>query len=316
MPTLFGVALPFGRGRRGDPGSAAGFAARELQQSTAMSRSEGTRRGDAADVFRVARTVAELFAEGDEARCYFGRHFAFWAIDRELGGHCAWGFPDREDAEQYVAVLETALERPERRPRVLLVDWSHLAGVTQGSFECLREYFARNSARIVPASAMVPPSNMLGAMVAGFYDFATRHQRPPMFASLAEACEQVGRADAIEALVAFERLRVQHVEGNAVVDRLRELLAGDEPPDSLTTAAQTLGQPTRTLQHRLRRAGTSFRTEHHRARLRRACTLVAGGVKLTAVALEVGFSSSQHFATWFKRHTGSTPAQWRAEHTS
>jgi AraC-like DNA-binding protein len=263
---------------------------------------------------RVARTVEELFSRGDDARCYFGRHFMFWAVDRQLGGHAVWGFPDREDAEQYVAVLEVGLDRPDDRPPVLLTDWSGLSGATQEGFEVLRDYFERNIGRIDPAAALVPPPDMLGAIVAGFYDIATESRRPPLFDSLAEACEHVGRPDALETLAEIERLRVAHMEGHAVVDRLRELLAGDEPPTTLAAAAEALGQPSRTLQHRLRRAGTRFRDEHQRARIRRACTLVASGIKLAAVALEVGFSSPQHFATWFKRHTGSTPAQWRAQH--
>ena len=31
---------------------------------------------------------------------------------------------------------------------------------------------------------------------------------------------------------------------------------------------------------------------------------------ITAIAHELGFSSSQHFATVFKRHTGRSPSEW------
>jgi AraC-like DNA-binding protein len=263
-------------------------------------------------VFRVARTVEELIGGSDEPRCLFGARFAFWAVDRDLGGHGAWGFADRRDTEAYVAVLEAALDH---RPRHLLVDWSGIQGATEESFAVLQNYFKRNGPRIVPASAIVPPQGMLGAVVAGFYDVATEHTRPPLVRSLAEACELIGRTDALGAIEALETLRRGRAEGHAVVDRLRELLSSETPPDSLTAAADRLGQPARTLQHRLRKAGTSFRDEHDRTRLRRACSLLRGSVKVAAIAAEVGFSSAQHFASWFKKQTGATPAEWRADNS-
>jgi AraC-like DNA-binding protein len=51
-----------------------------------------------------------------------------------------------------------------------------------------------------------------------------------------------------------------------------------------------------------------------RARLRRAEALLREtDVPVTDLALELGFSSSQHFATAFKQMTGMTPSEWRAE---
>jgi AraC-like DNA-binding protein len=50
---------------------------------------------------------------------------------------------------------------------------------------------------------------------------------------------------------------------------------------------------------------TRRRIERAQERLRE------GGRAITEVAHELGFSSSQHFATVFKRHTGLTPGAWR-----
>ena len=36
-----------------------------------------------------------------------------------------------------------------------------------------------------------------------------------------------------------------------------------------------------------------------------------GAVRITDLALELGFSSSQHFAARFRRETGMTPTEWR-----
>ena len=44
--------------------------------------------------------------------------------------------------------------------------------------------------------------------------------------------------------------------------------------------------------------------------------LVAADARVTDVALQLGFPSSQHFATQFKRETGMTPSDWRARHAA
>ncbi|KRF11174.1 helix-turn-helix domain-containing protein [Paenibacillus sp. Soil787] len=49
-----------------------------------------------------------------------------------------------------------------------------------------------------------------------------------------------------------------------------------------------------------------------RARIKRACGLLVEGTdSVTEIANELGYASSQHFATVFKRITGMTPIQWR-----
>ncbi|MCY9669363.1 AraC family transcriptional regulator [Paenibacillus alginolyticus] len=49
-----------------------------------------------------------------------------------------------------------------------------------------------------------------------------------------------------------------------------------------------------------------------RARIKKACGLLVEGTDtVTEVANELGYASSQHFATVFKRITGMTPIQWR-----
>ncbi len=50
-----------------------------------------------------------------------------------------------------------------------------------------------------------------------------------------------------------------------------------------------------------------------RCRLIRAKTLLTAGEKsITHIAMELGFSSGQHFATVFHHQTGLTPSQWRS----
>lgn len=49
-------------------------------------------------------------------------------------------------------------------------------------------------------------------------------------------------------------------------------------------------------------------------RIARACEMLADPrVSVTEIALACGFSSSQHFATAFRKHMGATPSAYRRD---
>ncbi|CAI6083831.1 helix-turn-helix transcriptional regulator [Cohnella sp. JJ-181] len=50
-----------------------------------------------------------------------------------------------------------------------------------------------------------------------------------------------------------------------------------------------------------------------RARMERACQLLRAGRSVTDAAYELGYKTSQHFATSFKKTIGRSPQQWRAD---
>ncbi|NBD26934.1 helix-turn-helix transcriptional regulator [Paenibacillus glycinis] len=51
-----------------------------------------------------------------------------------------------------------------------------------------------------------------------------------------------------------------------------------------------------------------------RLRMNRACGLLRDpGASVTGVALDLGYKTSQHFATVFKKYIGVTPTQWRGK---
>ena len=52
-------------------------------------------------------------------------------------------------------------------------------------------------------------------------------------------------------------------------------------------------------------------------RIRKAMDILAGdsSARITDLALTLGFASSQHFAARFRRETGMTPSEWRANHS-
>jgi AraC-like DNA-binding protein len=78
--------------------------------------------------------------------------------------------------------------------------------------------------------------------------------------------------------------------------------------------ARRLGMSARTLQRRLRASGTTFSDLLERVLERKARRLLMQRERtLTDIADELGFSEQSAFQRAFKRWTGTTPAQFRAE---
>jgi AraC-like DNA-binding protein len=130
-------------------------------------------------------------------------------------------------------------------------------------------------------------------------DLPVRTANPALLAHLdAHAKKQ------LEALAPDETLsgRVRHA--------LRKSLA-DEP--SLESVASAIGCAPRTLQRKLRDAGTSLQTLLDQVRYERACELLRDrAVGLRAVSIELGFSEQAAFHRAFVRWSGVAPGRWRA----
>jgi AraC-like DNA-binding protein len=85
-------------------------------------------------------------------------------------------------------------------------------------------------------------------------------------------------------------------------------------PLAVADAARSLGIAPRTLQHHLTRHGITYRQVVEQKRLCRSRALLAEtSTKITSIAIEVGFSSVQHFCVWFKRTTGQRPSEFRGQ---
>src|SRR5262249_10939819 len=87
------------------------------------------------------------------------------------------------------------------------------------------------------------------------------------------------------------------------------------PAEDVRALAKALGVSQRTLQRALRARGTSFRAEARLARVRVACRLLLEtSLKIEAIAREVGYVSTSHFAEAFRGQTGVSPRQFRRAH--
>ncbi|SFF37056.1 AraC-type DNA-binding protein [Fontimonas thermophila] len=81
---------------------------------------------------------------------------------------------------------------------------------------------------------------------------------------------------------------------------------------TLVELAHTLNLSPRTLDRYLRREGTHYRELARRARLDKACALIAtGDMSLTQIAYELGYTDAANFTRAFRRETGLSPSAYR-----
>lgn len=99
----------------------------------------------------------------------------------------------------------------------------------------------------------------------------------------------------------------------ALIDRIRRHPEKDYGVDRLV--AETNLSPNTILSRFRNLTGLPPQAFVMKCRIRRAMDLLSkGAVSITDLASELGFSSSQHFATRFRQETGLTPKAWRAQH--
>lgn len=123
----------------------------------------------------------------------------------------------------------------------------------------------------------------------------------------------------LEHLLAHGRTQVSALPTtDALADRARHAVRRDlARGPTLESVAASLGQSPRTLQRRLRDAGTSVQTLLDEARRARAMELVGDPAQeLKAVAAALGFSEQAAFHRAFVRWTGVAPGRWRAARSS
>ena len=158
---------------------------------------------------------------------------------------------------------------------------------------------------------------MTGAVVGGFYSLLSSGYPTRAFADPLAALTWLGQPeDKSQALLhALNDLVMQQMGQSPLLSELHRVLRTRLVDAHLAEVAREMGMSERTLQRRLREAGTSFQTELNTVQVRTAQTLLLeSDAKLTSVALEVGCASLQHFSGLFRKLTGESPSAWRARH--
>lgn len=232
----------------------------------------------------------------------------FWGI-------VLWGRPDHRQAMELGRSLMIGLVPP-AEPHVTLFDASRLAGSDPAAFRAAGRYlehFGPALARHVRRLALVRPSGMNGAVVAGAFEVLPRPFPTAVFGDAASACAWLDVDVAGAALVAS--LHAEVTGSPRLVAALRAYLDRHLSGVTLEEAARALALSARSLQRKLGEAGTTFSDELAEARVRAARRMLADGdAPLTAIAFDVGCASLQHFSAMFRKRTRESPSAFRARH--
>ena len=251
------------------------------------------------------------FMEAPVGLFWPGDSFFYWCASPTLFGFSLWARPRAEDLERLCAALLVELS-PRAEPHRSLVDASLVEEVDPAAFEVLQRYVKRHRAALaqrVTKLALVRPSGLVGAVVAGFYSVLESPYPTQAFTELGPALEWLGVEVSAAQVISARRAELSGV--SPLVGQLRSVLSAGG--SQVAEVAKQLALSSRTLQRRLGAEGTSFQKELLRHRLRSAqLALLQGDQAITAISLEAGFSTPQHFSAAFRKFTGLTPTQFRA----
>ncbi len=202
-------------------------------------------------------------------------------------------------------------------PFVQLLDCGRVDLLSHEVFARLVELLSSRMAQyaaLIRRQAVVHPRGLPGAAVAGFYDVLRPTYPVSKFATLREALAWLEQP--IELAGELQEIARRTIEAPWLLPEVRQQIeahVGTVTVGEVAQVAQALGLSTRQLQRELSLAGTNFQSELTSARVRIGQQkMLATDLKLTAIALEVGCSSLQHFSALFRRVTGETPSAWRS----
>jgi AraC-like DNA-binding protein len=264
-----------------------------------------------------ATASPDEFARAPRGRAYVSERFVHFCSARDVFGVVLWGEPSADDAQRLGVslVVELAPHVP-RHPS--LVDARGLTRADPGAFAALASYVSSQRARLaeqVERLAIVRPSGVVGAVVAGFFHVLDAPYPVTLHDNLASAVAALGPAAAgLEGELA--RVVPRELQLDPLVARVRAVLAQRGYRTDVEAAAKALALSSRTLQRRLADAGTSFAAELSSARVDAARELLRGTGALTQIALDLGYASPAHFSQQFKRETGVSPSAWRKQQRS
>jgi AraC-like DNA-binding protein len=247
---------------------------------------------------------------------YAGSSFVVWVQSPTLAGSVYFGRPSEEDFPALMALGPLPLSPALTPPFDAVIDCTRLDGLSVAAFEALVRHLAEvgGVTQRVHRAAVVRPGNMTGATLGGlFYEWVATRFAAALFTDPVEAYRWLGRPDGDGERLAVEAALTEALGVPSFLRGLREWLGVHLDEPSVTTAARALGLSPRSLQRHLQGAGTHFRGEVDRARVRAAeALLIDGGDKLEIIARQVGCGSLSHFSTLFRRATGETPSDFRS----
>ena len=269
-------------------------------------------------IFALMRRAAstDAFVTRPVGRYLSGRTWLLWCADPTLCGSIVWGGIEEADIGSVLLPFESFFSAQMAQRCNLLTEASRLRSLEPAAFMRFAELMERRRADVtsrIVRHAIVRPNGPMGALVAGFYEVLGHPSYPVQV--FTDAVDALRWLDCRDVIALADELDALARAGAAVPDAVttvRDLLSGNLDL-RLAGVARAAGVSQRSLQRQLKQAGTSFRLELDAARIRAAQILLAEtDRKITAIALDVGCATLQHFSALFRRTTGHTPTGWRA----
>jgi AraC-like DNA-binding protein len=276
----------------------------------------------------MLRAPLEEFAAAPVGRYVAGDSFAHFCAAPTLWGLILWGRPSGADAQVLGRSLILGLAPP-AVPHVTIIDASHMESGDPAAFRAAERYVTSNAGALqkwVFRVALVRPSGMGGAIIAGAYEVLPRPYPVAVFDRAAAAFDWLaGRSGDLPPVdttgwpadgpALLAQVHAEVTGSPPIVGQLRAYLDGHLGDAELRRAARTLGTSERSLQRKLGEAGTSFKDQLTEARLRAARRMLLDTDNpLTAIAFDVGCSSLQQFSALFRKHLGESPSAFRQRH--
>lgn len=244
-----------------------------------------------------------------------GEGFLHWYASADLCGFILWGRPGEAQVRRLVQVLD--VELAPAKPHASLVDARRLEAADPSAFAVLMKYMQPREKAFstsVLKQALVRPEGVVGAVVGGFYTLLSGAYPSRAFSDPAQALEWLGHPEALAAplLSELNDLAAVATGQSPLLCELHQVMRSKLPDVNLADVAREMGMSERTLQRRLKEGGTSFQAELNAVQVRMAqALLLETDMKLTAVAVEVGCASLQHFSSLFRKVVGASPSSWR-----
>ena len=243
-----------------------------------------------------------------------GPTYAVWWKSMRLNGIVFWDRPDEGHVQRITDALEAQVDGGE--PHASLIDARRVRAVDLGAFTTLSKYVLHRSvdiSRVVARQAVVRPDGLTGAVVAGFYSILSPSHSVDVFTEPVAALEWLGIDTPVRVAEELEALYTAAMCASSLVIALRAYLDRALSSTNISKAAAALGLSSRQLQRQLRDARTCFQQEQSAAKIRAAkALLLETNYDVKRVALEVGFTSPEHFCVLFRKEVSETPSEWRS----
>lgn len=256
----------------------------------------------------MKRVDIEEFLDAPVGCFVAGRTFVHFCQSADFFGSILTGSPDGSDMRALARAHDAQIRQG--LPHQSLFDGSRLEAVGAGAYDALSAAWTerRELNRLIQRQAIVVPRGMAGATLNGYRRFSPLNFPTRTFDRVVDAVAWLGRP---ELAAPVEALASELTEQGRFLRALREHLL-DSPGSTLKDASRALGVSERSLQRQLAASRRTFCAERGDARVEMAKRLLAEtDLKVTSIANQIGFASSQRFSALFRSLTGSTPSAWR-----